>query len=191
MKPRRTDVRKLFFERMKREGRVKEYQAKIKELQAQTGQKFGRVQYDAMKACGYTTPDEERALAESATSGAARDAAEADGTNIYTIRDTLPERAPVAQEINWVMSNEAMFRRARNRHDEIHVTVKDLLGPPRCPSKAALTILQQCVNSPTEFYKQFFAEMKKQIGKDDDKGAETVEDADLADVERMLKEVAA
>lgn len=186
-KPKKPDVRTLFVERMKREGREKEWLAKVREIQAEKGVKWGQATHPAMIALGYEGPEKERelALAHDAKS-LPPDAAEG---NLAEVRTRLPDRAPIAQEINWVLSNGAMFRRARNRHDEIHVTLADVLGPPKCPSKAALTLLQHCVNHPSEFYKQFLADMKRVTKDDNAANVDEVEDLDLAEVEKILEEV--
>lgn len=187
MSERRKDVRKLFIERMRREGREKEWNETVKRHQGES-EKFGsQATWAAMKELGYQGPDHERKLAK-LEDDKAEQLTPADENNIWEIRKLLPDRATVAAEINWVLSNNAMFRRARNRNAEIQVNVKDVLGPPKCPSKAALTLLQHCVNAPNEFYKQFLSEMKR-VQKDDQGNTDTVEDTDLDEVNRMLDEM--
>lgn len=184
-KPKKKAVQTLFRERMYREGKKQEWHETIRKIQAESGKKFGQCVFDAMRALGYQGPKEEREieLARQSKLG------QADETNIDTIRDHLPDRAPAAVEINWVLANGAMFRRSRDRNAEIRVTVAEVLGPPKCPSKAALTLLQHCVNQPTEFFKQFLSDMKRVQKEDTGQNLEEVQDLDLADVEKMLGEI--
>ena len=189
-KPKKPDVRTLFRERMKREGRTKEWNETIRAVQAETGKQFGRIVYDVMKRMGYEGPEKERELAAAFESS--QRPTDPAANNIDEIRKKLPDRAAIATEINWVLSNGAMYRRACNRNiEEIRVTVADVLGPPKCPSKAALTLLQHCANQPNEFYKQFMADMKRITKDDNAANVNEVEDLDLEDVRKVLEEVAA
>jgi hypothetical protein len=191
-KPKKKDVRTLFVERMKREGREKEWLAAIRGVRERTGKKHGQCVFEAMKLLGYEGPEKEREY-EAAYSAKLVEHVPASDSNLMEIRERLPDRAPYEAEINWILSNKAMFRRARNRTkaEDVIVTLAEVLGPPKCPSKAALTMLQICVNQPSEFVKRYLESMKKSAT--DDKGAsvEEVADPSLDEITQMLEEVAA
>jgi hypothetical protein len=58
----RQSVRKLFVERMKREGRGKEWFSTVKQVSKETGQRYGQAAWEAMRRLGYTGPEKERQL---------------------------------------------------------------------------------------------------------------------------------
>jgi hypothetical protein len=105
---------------------------------------------------------------------------------------SLPDNAPVAVEMDWIRSHEAMsrFNLQRNKTEEVKITTDDILHAPNgpAPSKAAVIQLIHWANHPGEFFKQVLTEQKK---KSDSaaSGKSAESDPEVMDVERMLDEM--
>lgn len=161
------DIRKIFRRRMEREGRVKEYEAKIKEIQALTGKGFGQSQFPAMKHLGYQGPKEERELHEAWLQEEERKVEEAKFQTFEEALRELPDKAQTNVELDWIATHPAMARRNRQVDGrEIRLTREDVLNPPqgKAPSRAAAIELQNWVNQPKKFFEYMMSVRKKEIG---------------------------
>jgi hypothetical protein len=198
-------VRAMFVERMKRDGRDKEWYAKVKEVRAATGKPFNAAAWQAMKEMGYEGPEKEKALYREyqetlhLTSEQKSLAKEREAINeerrIESFEEamkTLPDEAPPADEIRWQRTHPVMLRRSRdkNKIQDILLTADDILYPinGKAPSKAAVIELQYWVNHPTKFYEQLMGERKKTM-EGSDTNTPATKDAGLPEIERLLDEV--
>jgi hypothetical protein len=200
----RLTIRKLFVERMKREGRDKEWYSILKQVKQETGKKYGQVAWEAMRRMGYEGPDKERQLyqeyIEHGEKTKLQRQVEAQRQRIKEeqITDefeqaflTLPDKAPIYVEINWIRAHPAMVRRAqaRNKLKDILLTKEDILFTPQgpAPSRAAVVALQHWVNHPQQFYKELLSEQIKH--KEDKEGTKIDKDIGLEEVRRLLQQV--
>jgi len=210
----RLSVMQKFYERLRREGRYHHWGPLVKRLSAENGKSQGQNKWEAARQLGYTTAEDEhrlhqawldqceadkkaaaekvveeakaRILAEQAETEAAKLAAH----NFVSACAGLPDEAPVPIEIKWIRAHPAMSRRDRDPDaSAILVTPDDILTPPHgpAPSKSAVAQLQHWVNDPREFFKALLSEHKKITG--DTGTVKAEEDMDLAEVQRLLKEV--
>ncbi len=200
--------RKLFVERMKREGREQEWHERVRETIASTGKQFGAISYAVMREMGYVSPEKEREIHADYLANIHKTAAQAEmdrnrdeireEIKEYTavvVRKTfeqalndLPPNAPVRVETDWVAAHPAMMRRDRQDHDRpVIIDVDDVLHAPhgRAPSRAAVGKLQHWCNRPAEFHKQLLSEDKKAEGGGGG-GAGVEGDVDLAEVKQLL-----
>jgi hypothetical protein len=217
-KPKRPGVRVMFSMRMKREGRYEEFQSALAEVikeRSATGAvvdtRFATT--EAMRRMGYQGEAEEkknhRAWERSQVKhGAEREeeiirASQKRQADIAALDDeerqlrfetavsTLPNAADPIREWEWMGAHPAMMRKDRARTDlkRIELTEDDVLRPPHgpAPSKRAVGQLQHWCNNPREFYKAMIGVHKKQQEGTD--GEPLDADEDLAEVERLLKEV--
>jgi hypothetical protein len=80
---------------------------------------------------------------------------------------SLPQRAPVETEWNWVRNHVAMTRKKRqaDREKLVEVSVVDVLeaGHGKAPSQFAAQMLINYVDSPDEFFKLVMGEDKKSV----------------------------
>lgn len=185
-----------FRERMKREGRIEEYERILAEVQDQ-GKKYGVALWETMKRMGYTDSDEENRIyriwenAQQERLAGDRDAA--DRADFDRIFRGLPDKCPTEAELDWIRSHPAMLVKARHVNEDSRVVLRaaDLCpGHGPAPAKSAVIALQNWANKPAEFFKILLGEQKK---KTDSGGGEeaagVVVDTELSEVERMLKEV--
>lgn len=203
-------VMEKFRLRLEREGRLKQFKDRVKELNSQpnpaTGKKWGysQTKWVAAREMGYTIPELEHRLhqeweaAEKAKQK--QEVAEelvGDWKDAETFEEalrTLPVRASEQVETDWILGHQAMTRKARSRNnlDPVLITSYDILdadhGP--CPSRAAAIKLQHWANKPDELYKALTGAVKK--GSDTNDGtrdSESDSDPGKAEIERFLKEV--
>jgi len=195
--------RQLFVERMKREGRGKEWFRLLKEEMAATGKQHGAIVTVVMRKMGYVSADDERE----------REARYLDGLKTSAVLDevkgligamkedvvlefeaavaTLPDTATAQAEIDWIRAHPAMARmnRTQDRISNVLITAEDILSPPHgpAPSKGAVYALQHWANHPTEFFKNLLSEQKKATDSGGPNG--TIGGDDLSEVERLLIEV--
>lgn len=187
----------------------------------ETGRRYGPAQWEAMRRMGYLGPQEERRLyhehlaqqqkkhdaevveaARAAITNHGREQIRQVQAEIREERRvenfeesvrTLPDQATAAVEIDWIRAHPAMARldRQTDKTKQIMISAEDILQAPqgKAPSKAAVYALQHWANRPGEFYKQLLGEQKKKSEDGEGKGIETEED--LAEVERLLKQVSA
>jgi hypothetical protein len=193
-KPKMIHVKKLFRQRMQREGREPEYEALIKAIQAERGIGYGQAQQQAMHKLGYPGPKEERALA-AAWEAEQRSVAEEQVR--HTFEEALSKLPPVADrltELNWIRSHPAISRVARSVNGQsILVTYADVmetsLGP--APSQAAARELQYWANNNEKFYTSYLkTELKKTAAAAEGDGSEKNRDPGVAEIERVLQEMA-
>lgn len=193
---------------MKREGRQKEFFATLKRIKTETGKSHGTAIWAAMKELGYENADRERALEREYLDNLHKSAEQreqekiavevAEVSRLRTFEEavaSLPDKAPVSDEIDWIRAHPAMARKSRQRDKmaDIVIEAEDILSAPhgQAPSKAAVFQLQHWANCPHEFYKQILGEHKKKSdGEAGGAKAGEVED-DLSEVDRMLRQVSA
>lgn len=99
----------------------------------------------------------------------------------------LPDKANVADEMDWLRAHPAMVRLAqmKDKTKDVVVTAQDVVG---APSKAAVYALIHWSGQPHEFFKMVLSEHKKKTQDDDRKKAEQI-DVGLEEVARLLKQV--
>jgi len=195
-------VRQMFLQRLEGEGRIKEWYQKLREYQKRTKERFSQASWVVMREMGYTTPDAERRLyAEwQAREGKSRMQLqiakeraeireEQRGETFAEAVKQLPDHALRSVELAWIHAHEAMHRlnRAKDKTKPILLTPEDVLRPAHgpAPSKAAVNSLQHWVNHPHEFFKT----MDRKAGEEGGPAEEERAAEDLAEVERILKEV--
>lgn len=199
--------RKLFGERLEREGRKQEWFRRIKEIQQETGKDWKNSSWVAMREMGYKGPKDERAreaarLEEIELAAEERakkriekeNAIEGEVVRCFDeVLCGLPDKASDVENLAWVKAHPAMSRLDRqvDKTKPIIISADELLSPPHgpAPSKAAANALQHFANRPGEFYKQILQEQKKQGGGKETSAPEE-QDINLDEVERMLKTVA-
>ncbi len=200
-----------FRDRMMREGRWDEW-AKTKEqvsseeptfprdapkhIHAQRGAKIIR---ETMKRMGYISAEHENSLYRAWKDQRDRDdTIKANGpTSTATTFDKaligLPANADEGVENKWVRAHIALTRKQRQDDDtkKIRITGEDIInaahGP--CPSREAANKLQYWANHPQEVFKNLAVPMKNNAEGEASKETDVVEDVELAEVERLLKEV--
>jgi hypothetical protein len=189
-KKKRPDVRRLFQERMERDGRGDEWRETVRSLMASTGKSFGQVRWEAMKKMGYTDPKLEHQYHADYEKSQRTAAIIADQSEFDIAVASLPATAQGSSEMAWILSHPVMLRRAREDDDRTVILLNshDLDG---APSRKAVTLLQWYLRSPSEMLKQVMSEMKKETtgGEAGQKGAQ--KDEDLDEVRRLLEEVKA
>lgn len=204
---------KLFKERLKREGRYDIYMARVEELKqhhpgGQTGMDAAQVgreaQAKAREEFGFLgkgeVPVSKEFLDAQYLERRARKQRDAQKQYRQKKRDrvflealaALPHTTDPAKEMDWVGSHPALLRQARGEVTEdtgkVLITVADvtssIVGP--APSKRAVIILQNQVDSPTDFLKVLLSEHKKAQGSGDvGEGNEAV-DLTIDEVRKML-----
>lgn len=198
-------VQKLFIQRMKREGREQEWFTVLRRVQDVTGKSYGQAIWPAMKELGYTDPKLERELHAKYLKNIHRTAAEneireerAELIKEQEVHDfesavrSLPDKAAIPVELDWIRAHPAMARKNRNKNDldRVLVDVNDILYPSHgaAPSKAAVYQLQHWCNCPHEFYKQLLSEHRKATEGEAAKAAAS-KDVGLEEIEQLLAEV--
>lgn len=208
-------VRQHFWERMEREGKLAEFEARIEQLR-QEGKSRRQAVYAAMREFGFKNADDERYRHRQHLTGGRLSRA---GLLVshYTkkrkkrMRQTplleefskLPDNAPNKVELAWVRSHPLMMQAQLARleatddcpADPIKPKVEDMVSPAngKCPSKSAWTTLLAWLQDPKEFQKQLLPEQRKASdstgGKDGEEGNNAVTDESLDDVRKMLNAV--
>ena len=195
----RPTTRRLFADRMVREGRKEELLALSKKLREEKGLPSAAASWSAMRIMGYVDAETERIIHErhereqrATEEEAVQTAAETKSFN--EAMETLPDNCSEAEGIAWLRAHPAMSRldRASDKTKPILIDGDDLLNPSHgaAPSKAWANALQHWANRPGEFFKQSLSESKKKTGEKEETASEEVED-DLAEVEKLLKSVRA
>jgi hypothetical protein len=199
----KVSVRKLFGQRMEREGRYQEWVDRTKKLSLETNRGFSPCSWDAMREMGYEGPVKERALHEAFLSIEGQTKVQvqvqkerAEINEERKIEDfeeavrSLPDLCSASVELDWIRAHPAMSRKARMRNnlDPVLITVEDVLLAPhgKAPAKSAVYALQHWANHPIDFFKTIISEQKKKA--EDGAGAALDPDEDLEGVERMLRE---
>jgi len=196
-------VKRMFVERMRREGREPEWFARGKAAVEETGKHFSHIIFTVMRDMGYESVQKERELLAAHENSLHLTSSEKSRKKVQDeIREErkvknfdealrmLPNKASVSEEIDWIRAHPAMSKKNRQK-DQINavlVTAEDILQAPhgKAPSQAAVHQLQHWMNHPGEFFKQLLGEHKKKSEGDSGKGVES--EHDLGKVERMLAE---
>lgn len=203
--PKKKSPKVLFIERMRREGRGKEFHANLKRIQAETGKGYAHASYQAVVEMGYKGPAEERAIHEKYLQNLHKTAAEIQRGeeqeamweeqavhDFESAMRSLPNTAPPQVELDWVRAHPAMMRKNRSNDQMKMLTldVNDILSPPhgKAPSKSAVAALQHWVNHPIEFFKSVLSEHKKLTEADEAK-AQASKDVGVEEIERLLDEI--
>lgn len=194
---------KLFHARMIREGRDKEYHAKLKAVMEQ-GINYGTASWRVKMEMGYAGPAGEKKLAaEHAQTLHLSSAQVAQAKEKVVVQQQralsaferavagLPNTATRDSEIEWLRAHAAMTRMNLSPDGKrVFITIDDLLhaahGP--CPSKAAATQLAHWVNQPDKFFEMILSVDKKR-GESDPEDEGVVKDLGIADVERLIREI--
>lgn len=196
--------RKLFLQRMKREGREKDWFATLKRVMAETGKQFTPASWVAMREMGYVDAATERKLLSDYEANlhhtALRNQIKKEQDIIReerVIEDfedavrMLPDDAPDSVVRDWIAGHPAMARlsRQKDKTKAVMITASDLLQAPhgKAPSKSAAHALQHWANCPHEFWKEMLR--RKTV---DDVASVEAEAADttIGDAKRLLAEVA-
>jgi hypothetical protein len=173
------ECRHLFRMRMQRDGREKELDELIAKHKEQ-GKSRRQSICAAMREMGYPGPEKERRLWEAAKGKAMMNRRRQNNRDFkkkyYERRRmddiekailSLPQRAPVETEWNWVRNHVAMTRKKRqaDREKLVEVSVVDVLeaGHGKAPSQFAAQMLINYVDSPDEFFKLVMGEDKKSV----------------------------
>ena len=196
-------VRRIFVERMKREGRAAEWFATIKQVMMETGKRFGPACPEAMKRMGYEGPKreweihekyvaEERAKLKTPTEIVREQIREEIRiANFEEALASLPPHCSLEEEKRWIASHPAMSRRARSRDNlkDIVITAEDIYPPHgKAPSQSAVHALQHWANHAHEFYKTVYTPAKKMSESEGGGGAAT-RDVGISDIERLLDNI--
>ena len=201
----RSSVRRLFVERMKREGRGKEWSTVIKQVMKDTGKRYSQAIWEAMRKMGYMGPEKEHQLhAEFQANGQKTKLQRQIDEERQQIREelmtenfeqavnALPDKAPITVEIDWIIAHPAMARWVRNsdKTENILITPEDILFPPHgpAPSKAAVVALQHWVNFPQQFFKEILDEQIKHSANVRTRQDEQDNDA-MEEIEKLLKQI--
>ena len=205
LEAKRPSVRKLFVERMKREGRGNEWSTVIKQVMENTGKRYGQAIWEAMRKMGYIGPEKEHQLHEEFQANGQKSnlqrqideerlqiREEIMTENFEQAVRTLPDKAPVSVEIDWLVAHPAMARWARetDKSKNILITPEDILFAPHgpAPSKSAAIALQHWVTFPQQFFKEILDEQIRQseevrIRQDEQ------ESEGLEEIEKLLKQI--
>lgn len=202
------NIKVLFRERMKREGRWQEYLAVLSDVRADLKTTSQAADWEAMRRMGYQSPHFERkkyrrhqALIWKATAfveaeSLKRAAEEMKRLELETVEQEqakidfetafigLPNVAGDRVEWEWIGSHPAMLRlnRSTEKLKSILLTGQDIA---EAPSKRAVIQLQEWVNAPRKFCEALIGVQKKE-NKGDSSSSAGHGDEDLSVVEEML-----
>lgn len=196
----------LFVERLKREGREKEWFDTLRRIKDEEGLLFGQASPKAMRELGYESVEKERNMEKFRLRNLHKEAEQIEAeeqqqkfSEQVRVKDfeaavaTLPDTATAQSELDWIRSHPAMGRRARSKQktQDIVLSIDDVLNPPhgKAPSKSAVYALQHWANQPTEFFKSLLSEQKKQTEDGGHSGQQRGGDAGLEEVENLLREI--
>jgi hypothetical protein len=195
-----------FLDRMKFEGRIAGFRKRVTELM-ETGAHWSRAHSVTAKEFGKLKLSKEKRLYEERvfhrTAVDAKIAQERkEITEERKVEDferavlTLPKKCAIAESLDWISAHPVMLKEARHTGKEegrkpVVLSIHDILHAPHgpAPSMGTVTLLQHWARHAHEFFKLMMSEQKK---KTDDTGGgagRTETDSDLAEVERLLKEV--
>lgn len=213
--PKQITTRMRFSLRMKREGRYSEYQSVIDDVIRELGCDRRKAIGVAMRRLGFAGARKEKKKHQEWERVQAKTAMEIEAERLRLARSektkaeyaaideeqrefeferafaSLPTVADPQTEWEWLGGHPAMMRKDRAKSDlkRIELSAEDILSPPHgiAPSKRAVLQLQHWCNAPREFYKAMIGVHKKQ--QEGEGASEVGQDEDLAEVERMLKEM--
>jgi len=195
----RPTVRKLFVERMRREGRGEEWTATLKQVMNETGKKYGQTVGEAMRRMGYEGPERERQLhrefLENGEKTKLQRQIDQERQQIRGERQAedfeeavrlLPVTASDSAELDWIRAHPAMLRLAwqSDKTKPIILTAEDIL---RAPSQAAVRELAHWANHPDKFFEMLLSEDSQAA--DVAQRTTTDKDMGLDEVCRLLEQV--
>lgn len=197
-KPSKMTVRRMFVDRMGREGRGKEFAEAVKKVMQETGSRYSPAAWEAMRRLGYAGPEKEKALYHAHLMSVVAPDIQAAEQRLSAAQDLdeferavrlLSEKASVTVEIAWIRAHPAMSRAAR-ANKNIELTAEDILHAPHgpAPSQGAARDLQYWCNHQPKFYEMLMSEQKKQTEQDEAR-RNTIRDTGLDEVEQLLLEV--
>jgi hypothetical protein len=187
-KPRKTDAKKLFLDRLRHEGRYDQYEPMLMSVMAERGATSRLTcQHEAMQRMGIKSPDEERALAKER---GYVDEFEIEGDPEVDERIIgslgLPMNAPRLAELEWVSGHPLMVL-ATDKGGSPKVKVSHVIKAPhgKAPSVTAVSMLAYYATKPGELYKMLAGVAKDQANST--KGADS--DKDIASISQLIREV--
>jgi hypothetical protein len=205
IKVKRHSVRKLFVERMKREGRGQEWRTVIKQVMQDTGKRYSQAIWEAMRKMGYIGPEKEHQLHDEFQAKGQKTKLQRQideerqqireelmTESFEQVMKTLPNKAPISVEIDWIVAHPAMARRVResDKTKNILITPEDILFAPHgpAPSKSAVVTLQHWAMFPQQFFKEILDEHLKH-SEDFPTTQDKQESDGLEEIEKMLKQI--
>lgn len=193
---------KMFEHRMEREGRIKEYRARVKEVM-DDGLMYNKARHQVMVEFGYPGPVAERALAAEHAAAQRREVEREilgevrEEVRIRTFEEAIElvtSTTSPAAEIEWIRAHPALSRldRQKDKTKPVDITADDILYAPHgpAPSRSAVNQLIHWANRPGEFYKQILAEHRKRVESGDDTQG-SMADPGLGDVQVYLAQIKA
>jgi predicted alpha-1,6-mannanase (GH76 family) len=198
--------RRLFLERMRRDGRWREWQQKIKAKMAEMGKGFSVASWPTMREMGYVNSKTERELEaaylDSLIEDKRKSKTEAIKEEIRRERSTanfeeavgsLPAKAPYQEEIDWIRAHPAMMRlsKSKDKTKQVQITVDDVLCAPhgKAPSQSAVYMLNHWANCPGKFFEKILDEHKK-IKDSNEQIKSKSKDRGIDEIESLLDAVA-
>lgn len=184
----------LFLERMKREGRGKEWYDRVREKSAGRKGVYGAVSREVMRDMGFVSAAREEELArlyedskqtepayQRSVEGVRRKALDDELRPIEDVLRELPLRANSRTELDWVRTHPKMRAGATTAANTgtprtpLKITTEDVKNPcnGKAPSQYAVTMLMVWVNKADEFFEKMLSKSKATIesGGDEDSPA--------------------
>ncbi len=191
--------RRLFGERMKREGRYNDWQKRITYWRKEGGLQWTPASWRAMYDFGYVNAAQEREFAriheeslldehikDELRNESARHEESVARVTFDEIMEQLPATASAREELDWISSHPAMMREPDD-DGLVTLTVADLTdanGEP--PSRSAVGRLKHWCNNRSEFFKALMTTDRKAAG-GDDTGKGSVKDEGVPEIEGLLE----
>jgi hypothetical protein len=177
-------IKRLFAERMRREGKDREWKACIKKIQTEQNLQYSQAYVKAMPLMGYEGPERERQ----------HEREWIQGMDVERAMCYLPPMSTPEVENNWVLAHPALNRKQMSDDGKVKIAAWDLFFAPhgRCPSMRAANKLIAWANDSKEMRANLAAGVKKSETNDGSKTAkeaETLEDDGLEELKRLLGEV--
>jgi hypothetical protein len=197
-------IKKMFADRMRREGKEKEFKANIRNKMAEEDSYWSHAQWKVMREMGYLAKDERKFYEEHlANEGKTKAQVKLKEERAEIVKEqiqetfeqaaaSLPLECSPKEEIDWIRSHPAMARlnRDASKAKNIVITGTDILSAPHgvCPRQGAALALQHWANHPDEFFKMLLNDQKKNLDRQEEIGEEVETEADMSELKRMLKE---
>lgn len=199
----RETVRKIFVERMKREGRSEEWYRLLKEVMTAEGCRYNVASHKVMALMGYEGPKkeweihaawvaEEQAKLKTPTETLREELREERRVqNFEEAIASLPPNAPLEEVTKWIEAHPAMARKSRSNNPsrDVVITAEDIYPKHgRAPSRSAVMALQHWANHPREFFNSVYTPVKKMTESGSAAGG-AAKDVGIDEIERLLKEL--
>lgn len=192
------EAKRLFLERMRYQGRGKEFDARCNEefeSVRSSGESYSSVVRRMMAEYGFESLEREQELRNERTQKKQQDR----GVIEKPIEDfgaavaQLPAATPRGVSVyDWIAGHPAFSRETPG--EDANLTAADVLysdvGP--APSRAAVAALAQACYAPSLFWKEYWkvqSDVEKKIAAGRKVDDEEEQDEGIVDVERMLKEI--